>query len=54
MGRSSLVPADGVVAADLLARSVPEDEEEEVDDDKKHGDDEEDDDQNDEGDGYSE
>jgi hypothetical protein len=50
MSRISLVPADGMVAAAFLVRSVPEDDEEEEDDDKKHGDDEEDD----EEDGYSE
>jgi hypothetical protein len=53
MGRISLVPADGMVAADLLARGVPEDDEEEEDDDKNHGNDEEEEDDDDQGEGYS-
>ena len=53
MSKISSVPADGMVAPELLVRGVPEDEddEEEEDDDKKHGDDDEED---DDGEGYSE
>jgi hypothetical protein len=57
MSKISSVPADGIVAAELLVRGVPEDDEEEEDDDEKQGDDEEEDDDDedeDQGDGYSE
>ena len=55
MGRiRSVVPADGMVAADSVVRGVPEGEDDEDDEEQKENEEDEEDEEEDQGEGYSE